>query len=231
MAGRRKGATRIGGAARAALSLPERLRRSLVPVAFCAGWIGVAALLACGVIALVPDAARPQIVQGDRLPLAAVLSLCVAALLGWGYVQDGQTHVRQRIGRPAAIVAFVVLPLLAAAVSFVSAHDVGTAPVAEWPGGRWIALVARWYMPALIAVSIATFLARTTRPKKRIYLRRGVWFVVLVSPYAVLLAVLLLDLGTPWLEEPIEDAVGTIGRSSIAAQLIVGYFLGDRSGD
>lgn len=225
--GRSKG---IGGAARTALTLPERLRLALVPLAFGAGWLGAAGLVLCGALATLPPESRPEWAADGRLVFWAVVSLCVASLLGWGCVQHGQTRVKRRIGRPAALIVFVVLPLTAAVLSFLDAHVLET-PLAEWPAGPWIALFARWYTPLLVVVSLVTFLTWRTRPARRVYLSRGAWFVVLVSPYVLLLAVLLFDLPAPWVEEPVEDTLGTIGESSVMAQLIVGYFLGDGSGD
>lgn len=229
MAGRRK-TKGLTGAARTALTLPERLRRALVPFAFWIGWLGVAGLIGCGVLALTEPESWPAALEPDRLPLYAVLSLCVASLIGWGCVQDGETRVRRTVGRPTALVLFVVLPLACAAVSFLDTHLLGGA-IAERPGGAWVLAFARWYTPALVAISLVAFLSWRTRPRQRIYVSRGAWFVVLVSPYALLLAVLLFDLPAPWVEEPVEDTLGTLGESSVAAHLIVGYFLGDGSGD
>ena len=229
MAGRRKHIT-IEGAARAALSAPERVRRVFVPVAFAIGWCGVVGLLACAALALVPDESWPEALDPERLPLYCVLSLCVASLLGWGCVQHGEQRAKRTLGRPVALFVFLVLPVTAAALSLLDSYVLET-PMAEWPGGFWIALFARWTAPTLVLVSLLTFLTWRTRPQKRLYLRRGLWFLVLVTPYALLLAVLLFDLPAPWVEEPVEESLSTVSESSIVLQLIVGYFVGDGSGD
>jgi hypothetical protein len=229
MAGRGKTAT-IQKAAKTALSAPERMRRVLVPVAFWSGWLGVGGLLGCGVLALVPEESWPAGLDPDRLPFYAVVSLCVASLIGWGCVQDGESRVKRTTGRPVALVLFLVLPIAAGVLSYLDAHVLET-PLAEWPGGTWIALFARWYTPLLVALSLIVFLSWRTRPRTRVYLGRGAWFAVLVAPYVLLLALILFDLPAPWVEEPVEDALGTVGESSIVLQLIVGYFLGDGAGD
>ena len=220
----------LKSAARTALSAPERLRRALVPVAFWTGCVGVAAVLGCAALALLPAERWPAALDTAHLPLYAVLSLCVASLVGWGCVQEGQGRVKRTIGKPTAVIAFLVLPLAAAALSFLDKHVLAT-PLREWPGGTWIALFVRWYTPLLVAVSLVTFLTWRTRPRRRVYLTRGAGFVILVAPYVLLLAVILFDLPAPWVEQPVEDSLDTIGESSVLAQVIVGYFLGDASGD
>ena len=226
--GRRKRRTGIEDAARVAFEAPDLVRRILIPVSWWIGVVGMAALAATGALALTPEDAWPENLDPDRLTFYVVIALATASLLGWGCMQQGEERVKRAIGPIAAGLFFLVLPLAAAVISFLVTRDLDVPP-AEWPGGPWLLLFARWYTPAVVVLSLVAFVTWQARPRNRVLFGRGAGMLLLVSPYAALLAIMVFGLPAPELGEPIEDSLhevlGSVGEASIVLQLMLGYFL------
>jgi hypothetical protein len=228
MASKRRRRSGIEDAAHIALETPERIRRVLVPVSWWVGALGMLALVGTGVLAVLPDDSWPAALDPDRLLSYVVIALATASLTGWGCMQQGEARVKRVIGRPVAATVFLVLPLAAGLISYMATRDLETPPV-EWPGGVWIMHFARWYTPAVVVMSLLAFITWQARPHSRILYGRGAWTLVLVAPYAVLLAIMVFGLPAPEVGEPLEDSVhevlGSVGEASIVLQLVIGYFL------
>jgi hypothetical protein len=222
MARRRKQqppAARVGRAVTKVATIGRRLDERVRPWATAVGWIGVAALLVCALLAVLPSAAWPAGLARDRLPVWATLSLVAASLLGWSFMQEGQARIERRTGRRWALVLFVFLPIAATFVTFVEQHGAPDAATrAEWSGTFWL---ARWYSPAAIVASLASFLA--SKPRRG---NRRAAYALLLLPYAVLVATLLFGFRFPWLDEPLRRTLGSLGAGAVALQLILAWFVG-----
>lgn len=216
-------AARVGAAVVDAATLGKRLDDRIRPVAAAIGWAGLAALAVCAVLASTPPERWPATLAPARLPVYVTLSLVAASLLGWAYMQDGQARIERRIGRRAAFVLFVALPLVAAGISLVEERaTLAPETRAEW--GAAFA-VARWYAPAAVVVSlVAWFRARNAGAAHRRALRTA-GRVALVAPYAVLLAALVFGFRLPWIEQPLRETLGVLGGSAVALQLVLAWFI------
>ncbi len=216
----------VAGAARVAARTPGQVRRAVVGVSWWLGWLGLLALPVLGALRLVAEDARPVPLADDEFRLAAVAALAVASLLGWGCMERGEERVRRAIGRGPALLLFVVIPVGLWALTI--GQERGWADVAEWPGGEWWMLAPRVVPAALVAISLTAFLTSQARPRRRIRWGRGAWWLLLVTPYAALIALTVLRVPAPAeFGEPVSDGLAALAGGSIAAQLAIGYFLGD----
>ncbi len=204
---------------------PGSGRSPLVAVAWWLGWCGLAGLVACGIVALLPADRVPTVLAEGRLTVVAMLALATSSLLGWGCVQLGQQRLRRSLGPTLGALLLAVLPLACAATTAILAA--GWVPADALPRSAEIVLATRWYPPAVLAASLLAFLTWTTRPRTRIRLGRGLWFAALTVPYVVLVAVLALDVPVPWLQTARVETLDAIGGWSFAVQLALAYLVGD----
>ena len=213
-------------AGRAAVAAPGRLRAFLIPVSWWIGWLGLVALAGVGALALTEEGARPVALRDEQLPLAAVAALATASLIGWGCMQQGEARLRRLVGRVAAALLFVVLPVAASALGF--ADERGWIELAGWPRPDLVVPAVRYTTPVLVTVGLLALLTWRARPRRKVRWGRGAWWALLVLPYAVLFAVVILHVPAPEaVGGPLTDSLASFGRASLAAQLAIGYFLGD----
>jgi len=212
--------TKAARIAAAPFRVKSQVEDVIRPVARIVGACGVAMLVGCLALSRAPREEWPRALDPARLPTYAMISLCVASLLGWTFVHDGQQRVRRSVGKAASLVLFAVLPVLFAYLGFV-----GPARAAAWGGpspAHWIWTLVRWYGPAVVVVSLVAFLTWKSRGRSG----RGVWFALLVAPYVVLLAYLVFG----WRVAAIDDAhhatLTSLGSWALALQLALGFFVG-----
>lgn len=195
-------------------------------VAWYSGWCGLALLLACGLLWLIPHDLWDGTLslRDDRLPIYTVVALMLASLVGWGYVNSGEDRIRRRVGRPVDLTLFVILPLVCILAGLLQgwlADQTGMRPP-DHP--FW--LFVRWYPPLIVAVSALAFLLWKSRPRKRLYFDRALGYALLLTPYALMFAFLELQLRLDWINQPMQETLNSLGRYSLSAQLIVAYFVG-----
>jgi hypothetical protein len=202
-------------------TVKSRIENVVRPTARIAGAAGIAMLVACAVLAETPAEEWPAWLSPHRLRVYVMLSLAVASLLGWTFVNDGQKRIRRAIGARISMAAFVILPIAFAILGLVGAetmHAVG-AP-APW---HWFWRVVRWYGPVLVIVSLVAFLTWKSRGRYG----RGAWFVLLVAPYAALFAYFVLHLHVAPLEDAHATTIRALGSWAVALQLALAFFVGD----
>lgn len=220
-------AVRVGRTLVDAAQVPRRLDERLRPVALLAGWLGFAAAAGCALLHATPDAHWPTSLTWltrDRLPACATLSLVTASLLGWAYMQEGQSRIERRVGRRWSLVLFVLLPIAAAAIAFVEAE----APLEPATRERtaWLFLAARWYAAAAVVANLVAFGKGRLAARRRGRAARAVAFGVLVAPYLLLLAALVLGVRLPWLDHSLRGAIDSLGTGGVAVQLAIAWFVG-----
>lgn len=197
----------------------------VAPIAWWLGWLGMAGLVACGVLSQLPVADWPGFLSPARLPLYTVGALLLASLLGWTFVAIGQVRIRRRIGRRASVLLLVVLPILCGLIMLPTLYL--KFDVLAWlgmPGTNHPAAVfVRWYPPLLVVTCLIAFLAQmATEGRGAINPWRLAWFSALVTPYAVILAYLVFNLQLGWEGDPL---LRSLASSGIAVQIALGYFL------
>jgi hypothetical protein len=202
-------------------TVKSQIETVLRPGARVAGVVGIAMLVACGVLAETPHDEWPQALSPQHLPAYVMVSLAFASLLGWTFVNDGQKRIRRRIGAGVSLWAFVVLPIAFAIVGLIGAERF--AAVGGPATGHWFWKVVRWYGPMLVIVSLVAFVTWKSRGRYG----RGAWFVLLVAPYAALFADLVLHLRVMPLEEAHATTIRALGSWAIALQLALAFFVGD----
>ena len=191
------------------------------------GWLGVGLLAICGLLWLVPHDVWDGTLglHEARLPIYTLVAMLLASLVGWGYVNDGEDRIRKGLGKQVDLVLFVILPLACIAAELLKtwiARQTGMQPPNH---PFW--LFVRWYPIALICVSAAAFMLWKSRPRRHVYLDRGLGYALLLAPYALLFAFLELGLRMDWVDQNLRETFGAAGQYSIALQLVVAYFIGD----
>jgi hypothetical protein len=88
----------------------------------------------------------------------------------------------------------------------------------------WI--FVRWYPPITVMACAAAYLKRQALPRSRVHFWRGVGSMVLLLPYALLFAYLVLHLRVQPLEGPLHETLAQVGRYSIIVQILLMYFVG-----
>jgi hypothetical protein len=193
-------------------------------LAWYVGWAGMFVLIALGMLWLLPQQHWQHVLPPDRLPVYTVVALLFASLVGWSYVNQGEDRIRRRIGKQPNLVAFVIIPIACLLA------EVLARPIAEATGMQpphhpfWI--FVRWYPPALIALSAAVFMLWKSKPRKRIYLDRGIAYAALLTPYALLFAYMVVGVYVDWLDQPMHETLAPAGGYAIAIQLVMAYFIG-----
>ena len=202
-------------------TVKSRIETIVRPAARVAGAAGIAMLVGCAVLAETPAEEWPRALSPDHLAVYVMVSLAVASLLGWTFVNDGQKRIRRAIGPQISLAAFVVLPIAFAILGFAGAERVsevgGPAP---W---HWFWKLVRWYGPVLVVVSLVAFVTWKSRGRYG----RGAWFVLLVAPYAALFAQLVLHVRVTPLEDAHATTIRALGSWAVALQLVLAFFVGD----
>lgn len=211
---------------RAVRALKQRLDTVVRGIAWLVGWLGAALLLVCGLLYMLPNAAWDGRfgLRADQWPMFAMVALILASLLGWGFVNQGQDRVQKKLGRPASIVLFLALPVacLLATLWPERVEAITGARDARHP--LWFCV--RWY-PPLVTVSCAmVFLAWKSRPRRHVYWDRGLGYVLLLTPYALLFAVLELGVHMQWLDASRRETLHALGSAALVLQVVLAFFIG-----
>ena len=200
--------------------LKSRFQAFIRPAARAAGAAGIAMLAACGVLAETPAGEWPAALDPARLAVYGMISLATASLLGWTFVHEGQKRIERAIGERVALAVFVLLPVAFAIADFIGAADMETM---GGPGpAHWFWRLTHWYGPALVVLSLAAFLTWKSRGRSG----RGVWFALLVAPYAALLAYLVFGLEVPGISDAHRVTTLALGSWAITLQLALAFFVG-----
>jgi hypothetical protein len=213
-------AVRAVRAATYPLRVITRIYRFVRTAARVLGWLGILLLAACWLLAVTPDQGWPGWLDPTHLPIYVSLSLVLACMLGWAFVEEGQEHIERAVGAVVSVALFVVLPVACAALGVLASNPFGIG----WgpPPTHWVHPLARWYGPSLVVVSLVVFLRRKSRAGRA----RGVWFGLLVAPYVALFAWLVLGVRVGGLDEAHEATVHSLGAWAIALQLALAFFVG-----
>lgn len=222
----RKATQAFGVAVKAPLTVREKVNGWLLPGAYLLGAVGLTALLGCLAVWILPEGSRPDQVDADELAFATVLSLLFASLLGWGCMQKGIGRIRRTIGWTVGGWCFVGLPM-ACALFGLLANKGYVDPDAV--GGESALLFARWYPPGLVAAGLLAYVTNKTRVGENGQSQRGVYFTLLVAPYALLMAFLIFKFEAPWLDDSFEDTIHGLGEGAVVAQVALAYFCGGGS--
>ena len=200
----------------------ERLNAFLLPFAWWVGALGLMALCSCGVLAAMSEDDWPEILDPDQLPLYAMGSLVAGSLLGWGCMQTGLARLRRAVGWRVGGWFFVLLPIACCVVVLL---DGRLFAMTEWEYGAHVALAVRWYPPILIGLCLVSFVVGEARKEGEGGVQRGAWSLLLIGPYVLLMATLVLGLQAPGLTETLEETLEEMGSGAIVAQVAFGYFL------
>ena len=184
------------------------------------GVVGLGMLAGCIVLWTTNLEQWPAWLEPSLLPVYAMISLSIASLLGWTFVSDGQTRIRRKIGKQTSLVAFVILPISFAILGFIGAARL--AAVGGPSPSHWFWGVVHWYGPVLAVASLWSFLSWKSRGR----FSRGVWFGILIAPYAILLALLVFGLRLTALDEAHHATLRALGTWAVALQFTLGYFVG-----
>jgi len=186
-------------------------------LAWYVGWLGMLLLAACGGLwLLAPDMAH--------LPLYTMGAMLLASFVGWLYVNKGQDRIKKHLGKPVNILLFLVLTtgcLVAGIAQDWIAETTGWQP----PDHLFWQFV-RWYPIVLVIVCACVFLLWKSKPRKHVYLDRGLGYALLFAPYALLFAYLSLGVHMDWIDESLHGTLGALGRYAIVAQLLMAFFIG-----
>ncbi|MCW8138513.1 MAG: hypothetical protein KIT58_06380 [Planctomycetota bacterium] len=202
----------------------ERVNAFLLPWALRAGWLGMSGLVVCAGLAVIDPAHWPAPLDEDDLPVYAVACLVAASLLGWGCVQAGVRSIRGLIGGRLGGWLFVLLPLACAVLVLLQVRRV--VDVSAWPQGEHLATFARWYPATLVALGLVAYtVGRVRADREPGRFERGAWVLVLLAPYALLMAHLVVRVELPWLAESLEDTVDELGTAALVLQVVMAYFV------
>jgi hypothetical protein len=206
----------IGDAARSTRRAKQRFDAVVTQVATVVGWLGVAAL--CVLVPLWLSG------RDEKMSVWMVCALMAASLVGWRYVNEGQNVLARKMGFVFASILFFWLPLACGAATLFQARLVDATGFAAPGHPFW--LFVFWYPPITVMVCAAAFIKRQALPRSRLYFWRGLGSIVLLVPYALLFAYLVLHMRVEPLEGPLHETLGDVGRYSIIVQLLLMYFVG-----
>ncbi len=185
-------------------------------LASVAGWLGVAALCVLTPLWL----SR----RDEQTTVWLVSALLAASLVGWRNVNEGQNALSRAIGPGLGMFIFFWLPLACGAASLFEARLVEATGFAAPDHPFW--LFVRWFPPLTVMVCAAAYLKRQALPRSRVHFWRGIGSIVLLLPYALLFAYLVLHMSVEPLEGPLHETMAQVGRYSIIVQILLMYFVG-----
>lgn len=216
----------LRSAARSARARKRAFDDAVKAFAWYAGWIGMALLALAGVIwAFGPERLDGAMgLRAHDLPIYTMAALIMASLLGWWYINKGEDRIKRRIGRHAALGLFVILPLVCMAAGLLQKQLVGAT---GWqPPDHPLWLFVHWYPPLLVVASAISFLTWKARPRKHVYLDRGLGYALLFTPYALLFAYLALGMHLGWIDQHLHETLAAAGGYALVLQLVFAYFIG-----
>ena len=203
------------------VALPFRVKskigEAVRPTARVLGALGVGLLVGCGVLALTPPDAWPRGLAPRLLPVYTMVSLTIASLLGWCFVSDGQKRISRRLPESVAAFAFVAMPIVCAILGLFGERVVTSMTNARWP---WH--VVHWYGPVLVVLNLVAFLTWKSRGRSG----RGVWFALLVAPYAALFAYFVFGVRISGIDGVHHTTLAALGSWALALQLVLSFFVG-----
>lgn len=216
----------LSSKARSVRARKRRFDEFVETAAWYAGWAGVAMLAGCAILWLLPGDSWDGTLKlrADRLPLYAMVALLLASLVGWGYVNIGENRLKKNFGKHLNLALFVVLPLACIAAGMLKGWITDQTGWHSADHPFW--LFVRWYPPLLVVVCAGVFISWKARPRKHVYLERGLGYLLLLVPYAMLFAFLELGIRLEWLDGPLRDTFSALGQYSVALQLVMAYFIG-----
>ncbi len=207
----------ISAAARSTRLAKERFDAAVMRLAAIVGWAGVSALCVLGPMWLAG--------KGDEKTGAWMVgALMAASLVGWRNVNEGQNALARKTGPALGMFLFFWLPLCCGAASLLEARLAQATGFAGPDHPFWI--FVRWFPPITVMACAAAYLKRQALPRSRVHFWRGIGSIVLLVPYALLFAYLVLHLRIAPLEGPLHETLGEVGRYSIIVQLLLMYFVG-----
>ncbi|CAG0950880.1 hypothetical protein PLCT2_00187 [Planctomycetaceae bacterium] len=206
----------ISSAAASTRRAKERFDAGVMRLASLVGWIGVAALCVLTPLWL----SR----RDEQSTIWLVSALLAASLVGWRNVNEGQNALSRAIGPGLGMFIFFWLPLCCGAASLFEERLVEATGFAAPDHPFW--LFVRWFPPLTVMVCAAAYLKRQALPRSRVHFWRGVGSIVLLLPYALLFAYLVLHLSVEPLEGPLHETLAQVGRYSIIVQILLMYFVG-----
>ena len=195
-------------------------------VAWYVGWLGLILLALCGVLWLIPadnwDGTAG--LRAERLPLYTMVAMLAASLVGWLYVNKGEDRIKQRLGRNVNLALFVLVPIACMIAGFLQPWL--TEQTGWQPPGHPFWIFVHWYPTMLVIVCAVVFLNWKAKPRKHVYVDRGVGYALLFLPYGLLVAYLVLGVRLDWIGQSIQETMTAMGRYSLAIQLVIAYFIG-----
>lgn len=206
----------ISSAAASTRRAKERFDAGVMRLATVAGWLGVAALGAVTPLWL----SR----RDEQTTVWLVSALLAASLVGWRNVNEGQNALSRAIGPGLGMFIFFWLPLACGAASLFEARLAEATGFAAPDHPFW--LFVRWFPPLTVMVCAAAYLKRQALPRSRVHFWRGLGSIVLLLPYALLFAYLVLHMSVEPLEGPLHETMAQVGRYSIIVQILLMYFVG-----
>jgi hypothetical protein len=165
------------------------------------------------------------IMPRDKLGGWTIGALMAASLVGWRYVNEGQNALARKMGDGlVSMLIFFWVPLACGAATLFEARVAEATGFASPGHPFWI--FVHWFPPLVVMVCAVAYLKKQALPRSRVHFWRGVGSVVLLLPYALLFAYLVLHLRIVELEGPLHETLGDVGRYSIIVQLLLMYFVG-----
>ena len=206
---------------RKARTLKRRFDAGVRLAAWYAGWCGFALLAGCALLWLLPDDLWDGTLglKHKQWPLYTMIALLTASLVGWCYINNGQDRIKDRAGKLIGALMFLVLPLACMALDLLRDHLPFEAAAPVW-------FFVRWYPPALIILCAAVFLLWKAKPRKHVYLERGLGFAVLFLPYALLFTYMALGVHVDWIDGPMHETLAQAGAYALVIQLVCAHFIG-----
>jgi hypothetical protein len=209
--------------ARDARAFKRSFDRAVRGVAWVVGWVGMGALALVGLLWLLPVESWSPPLNPAHLHAYTLGAISAASLVGWSFVNQGEDRIRDRVGKHVSLAAFVILPVACTVAGFFPAQ-VESATGAN-PPAHPLWLFVRWYPPALIMLSASVFLARKSKPRKYVYARRAVAYILLLAPYALLFAYMTFGPFVDWVDGPMHETLAAAGVFAIALHLAFAYFI------
>lgn len=206
----------ISSAAASTRRAKERFDAGVMRLASVVGWAGVLALCVVAPLWL----SR----RDEQTTVWLVGALLAASLVGWRNVNEGQNALSRAIGPSLGMFVFFWLPLACGAASLFEARLSQATGFAAPDHAFW--LFVRWYPPITVMACAAAYLKRQALPRTRVHFWRGVGSMVLLLPYALLFAYLVLHLRVQPLEGPLHETLAQVGHYSIIVQILLMYFVG-----
>lgn len=189
------------------------------------GWFGMGLLALVGLLWLIPHSVWDGTLglRAERLPVYTMVAMLLASLVGWLYVNKGEDRIKKQLGRHVNLALFVVLPLACMAAGLLQDWLMRQT---DWPQGHPFWLFVHWYPSLLVVVCAAVFLAWKAKPRKHVYLDRGLGYTLLFLPYALLFAFLVLRVRLDFVGESMQETMAAMGRYALVGQLVIAYFIG-----